>query len=89
MGARLADAIRLSRTARLVTEPAANELFVILPKAVEARLKAAGAAFNPWTTECLPPDARPGPDEAFIRLITSFQTRAEEIDAFAAQVAAA
>ncbi len=89
MGARLADAIRACDTARLVTEPAANELFVILPKTVEARLKAAGAAFNPWTTDGLPPDARPGPDEAFIRLITSFQTKAEDVDAFAAHLSGA
>ncbi len=84
MGARLARAIQASGTARLALVPAANEVFAILPKILDARLKAAGAMFHPWSVETLPPEERPGPDEAFVRLITSFQTRAEDVDRFAA-----
>ena len=87
MGARLAAAIRGSRSARLALEPAANEIFAIMPKALEARLKAAGAVFNPWSVETLPAEERPGPDEVLVRLITSFQTRAEDVDACAARLA--
>jgi threonine aldolase len=82
MGARLARAIGASGAARLALEPAANEIFAILPKALDARLKAAGAVFHPWSTETLPPDERPGPDEVFVRLITSFRTTEDEVDRF-------
>jgi len=88
MGARLAAAIRGSDSARLALEPAANEIFAIMPKRLDARLKAAGAVFHPWSVETLPPGERPGPDEVFVRLITSFQTTQEEVDRFAAQLAA-
>ncbi len=87
MGARLAQAIGASGTARISLEPAANEIFAIMPKGLEARLKAAGAVFNPWTVESLPVDERPGPDEVLVRLVTSFQTTEDEVDAFAAHLA--
>ena len=54
---------------------------------IDARLKAAGAVFHPWSVETLPPEERPGPDEVFVRLITSFQTTEDEVDAFAAHLA--
>jgi threonine aldolase len=87
MGTRLAQAIRTSGTARLAVEPAANEVFAILPRTHDARLKAAGAVFHPWSVETLPPEERPGPDEVFVRLITSFQTTEDEVDSFAAHLA--
>ena len=59
-----------------------------MPKAHEARLKAAGAMFHPWSVETLPPEERPGPDEVFVRLITSFRTTEDEVDRFAALLAA-
>lgn len=86
MGARLAEAIRRSNTVRLAVEPDANELFAILPRDLEATLRAAGGMFNPWPAATLPPEARPAPDEALIRLVTSFQTTPDEIDAFAARL---
>lgn len=87
MATRLAQAIHTSRTARLALEPAANEVFTIMPRTHEARLKAAGAMFGPWSVETLPPEERPGPDEVFVRLITSFRTTEDEVDAFAAHLA--
>ena len=87
MGARMAQAIGASGTARLSLEPAANEIFAIMPMAVEARLKAAGAVFNRWAAESLPADERPGPDEVLVRLVTSFQTTEDEVDRFAAHLA--
>ncbi len=83
----MARAIGASGEARLVLAPSANEIFAIMPKALDARLKAAGAVFHPWAVESLPPDERPGPDEVLVRLVTSFQTTADEVDAFAAHLA--
>ena len=86
MGARLAEAIRRSNSVRLAAEPAANEIFAIMPAATEARLKAAGAAFNRWSVAALPEAERPGADEVLVRLVTSFQTEAPAVDAFAAHL---
>jgi threonine aldolase len=58
----------------------ANLVFVVLPKAVEARLKAAGARYYVRRSESL---AAPlGPDQCLIRLVASFATREDEIDRF-------
>jgi threonine aldolase len=63
----------------------ANEVFAILPAAVDAALKAGGAIYYPWkfrgkVAQCAPP-AR---DEIFVRLVTSFATCLSEIDRFLA-----
>jgi threonine aldolase len=60
----------------------ANLVFIALPKATEARLKSAGAQFYVRHTESLPSDIKFGPDQCLIRLVTSFATRAEEVDRF-------
>ena len=52
-----------------------------LPKAVEARLKAAGARYYVRRSESLPAAAC-GPDQCLIRLVTSFATREDEVDQF-------
>lgn len=84
LGARLAAAIRASKTARLAIEPAANEVFAVMPKAMEAKLKSAGAVFYPWPDHSVAADRRPGTGEMLIRLVTSWQTTEGEVDAFAA-----
>jgi threonine aldolase len=60
----------------------ANLVFVILPKAVDARLKAAGAQYYMRSSDSLPPGVTFGPDDMLIRLVTSFATRPAEIDRF-------
>jgi threonine aldolase len=82
--ARLAEAIRRSGKgrARLAVEPAANEVFAVLAKDVDARLRAAGAVYYPWQFEFMPLVGRPGSDEVLVRLVTSFATTKAEIDLF-------
>ena len=74
-----------SRLAAVGLSPAwpveANLVFVALPKTVEARLKAAGARYYVRHSDSLP--ARLGPDQCLVRLVTSFATRADEIEQFA------
>jgi threonine aldolase len=60
----------------------ANLVFVLLPKAVEARLRAAGARYYVRSSESLPGGAAIGPDRCLIRLVTSFATREDEVDRF-------
>jgi threonine aldolase len=62
----------------------ANEVFVALPKAIDARLRGAGASYYPWTTNSLAKSAVPDGDHILVRLVTSFATTEAEIDRFAA-----
>jgi threonine aldolase len=89
MSTRLAAAIRGSGSARLALEPAANEVFVVISKTCDERLKAAGALYHRWPADSIPPDGRPGLDELLVRLVTSWQTTADEVEVFAAHLARA
>jgi threonine aldolase len=59
----------------------ANEVFVILPRAVDARLKAAGANYYPWHSHSLPKGAVGG-EAVLVRLVTSFATTDQDIAQF-------
>jgi threonine aldolase len=63
----------------------ANEVFVALPVAMDARLKAAGAVYYPWQSHALPRAILP--DTVLVRLVSSFATSAEEVDQFLATAA--
>ncbi len=74
MAARLADGLRALPDARLRHPMQANEIFVELPSAIIAGLAADGFGFYRWDGEgghCL-------------RLVTAFDTTAEDVDAFIA-----
>jgi threonine aldolase len=64
----------------------ANEVFVALPSGVDARLKAAGASYYPWTTDSLPNGTAVPRDSILVRLVTSFATGVAEVDHFVAVV---
>ena len=58
----------------------ANLVFVVMPRALDARLKAAGARYYLRTNTSLKLD----PDQILARLVTSFATKEEEIERFRA-----
>jgi threonine aldolase len=60
----------------------ANLVFVILPGAVEQRLRAAGARYYVRGSDSLPVGVAIGPGEVLIRLVASFATRESEVDQF-------
>lgn len=60
----------------------ANEIFPILKKTAVAKLEKAGAKFYEWPARDLPADLGPGEDESCLRLVTSFATTEEEVEAF-------
>lgn len=62
----------------------ANEVFVVLPRRIDARLKAAGASYYPWTMQGTSDDAVSARDGTLVRLVTSFATTAEEVERFVA-----
>ena len=60
----------------------ANEVFVTLPSAIDARLRSAGAIYYPWITGALPAGGELPADHILVRLVTSFATSADEVDRF-------
>ena len=76
MAQRLAAGIAKSSSASLPWRGEANEVFPIISKATAARLRAAGAVFHTW-------EELPSGDE-MVRLVTSFETTADEVDRFVA-----
>jgi threonine aldolase len=63
-------------------EPAANEVFTVLSRAADERLRAAGAVYHPWPADSIAPDRRPRDGEVMVRLVTSWRTKPSEIDRF-------
>jgi threonine aldolase len=57
-------------------------VFVALPSGIDARLKAAGASYYPWTTDALPSGTALPSDVVLVRLVTSFATTGDEVDRF-------
>lgn len=84
MADRLAAGLAIVRGVRLPWPRQINEVFAILPRALEARLREAGAQFYEWEPAYLPPAERPGRDDVFVRLLCSFATEATEVDRFLA-----
>jgi threonine aldolase len=78
MATRLSEGINRAPNARLAWESTANEVFPVLPKATVARLEEAGATLYEWPGEGL------AASETCVRLVTSFATTADEVDAFLA-----
>ena len=75
MAARLADGLTRSGAARLEWSTTSNEVFPVVAKSTAARLRGAGARFHTWRDE--------GEDE-MVRLVTSFATTEEDVDALLA-----
>jgi threonine aldolase len=65
----------------------ANEVFVALPLHIDERLRSAGAVYYAWGPDGL--DIALPRGTQLVRLVTSFATSAEEVDAFTAVVRSA
>ncbi len=81
----LADGLRAAG-ATLVWPVEANIVFVLLPRALDARLKAAGAAYYVRDSALAGNDVAIGPDRMLVRLVTSFATQRPEIEQFVSLV---
>lgn len=83
----LANVLRANDQTRLAFEPAANEVFAVMPVSLDEHLKRAGAVYYPWSTDGLPEEALPRDGEVLVRLVTSFQTSEAEVARFATLLA--
>lgn len=84
---RLAEGLRAAG-APIVWPVEANIVFALLPRALDARLKAAGAAYYVRPNTLAGDDVTIGSDQMLVRLVTSFATREAEIDQFVSLVRA-
>ncbi len=64
---------------RLAWPVEANEVFAILPRPLDAVLRAAGASYYEWSTRSLPPDIVVGEDQVLVRLVASFATSDDDV----------
>ncbi len=87
--ARLAAGLAALPGVRLPWPTEANEVFPIVPAAMDEALRAAGARYYPWTTRSLGANAAPSEGERMLRLICAFDTEEETVDAFVAVAARA
>ncbi len=81
MAARLASGLSKIDGIKLGVACQANEVFVIMPKTKHDVLAASEAVFYQWQASGSDTDTI-GDDEIMIRLVTSFATKAQDVDAF-------
>jgi threonine aldolase len=82
--ARLVEGLASAPGVRRAWPTEVNEVFVVASAASAAAWRAAGAKFHDWSTRALASDLAPGPGETLLRLVTSFETSDQEIDALVA-----
>jgi threonine aldolase len=80
MAKRLAAGLTAFPDVRLAWPCEANEAFLILPRALDAALRLAGAVYHPWSSRSLPAREMLGAEEALVRLVTSFATTEADVD---------
>ena len=76
MARRLVAGLTALKGTQLLYPVDGNEIFIVLPQAMNDALEEAGALYHPW------PSDRPG--ERAYRLVTAFDTKADDVDKFLA-----
>ena len=82
MAARLARGLKQVKGVRLPWPTDVNEVFAVLPGRIDKALSAAGALYYHWPSAALDPGQKLKGGEVFVRLVTSFATRPEDVDRF-------
>jgi threonine aldolase len=80
MAKRLAQGLSALPSVRLAWPCEANEVFAILPRALDRRLREAGAIYHPWSDLSLPAGEAVGREEVLVRLVASFATTDAEVE---------
>jgi threonine aldolase len=79
MAKMLSDGLRQLPGVRLAWPAQANEVFPIIPKALDQALKAVGILYNSWTELSLPETETVADHEILIRLVTSWATCEDDV----------
>ena len=67
---------------RIVWPTEANEVFAVLPRTLDARLRAVGAVYYEWNPNSLPHGESLGENEVLARFVTSFVTSSQDVSDF-------
>jgi threonine aldolase len=78
---RLAEGLGAVSGVRMPWPTEANEVFAVLPASTATALEKAGFRFAPWSSDSVPAGFAIGPDERFVRFVTSFATEMGQIEA--------
>jgi threonine aldolase len=81
---RLSQGLSRAPGVRLAWPTEANEVFVIAPDGLASTWRAAGAKFHPWSSRSIALEEAPRAGETMVRLVTSFETRARDVEALIA-----
>ena len=84
MASRLVDGLNTSNSCRVAWPSQSNEVFAILPNEAAEKARRQGANFHEWPTAGLPEEEAPSETECLVRLVCSYRTQPEEVDAFLA-----
>lgn len=82
MATRLGEGVSASQTARLAYPVEANEVFVVMPETLDAKLRAAGAVYHEWPGSGPADEHGANDGEILLRLVTSYATTANDVDGF-------
>lgn len=82
LASQLSDALTKVTQVQIVWPTQANEVFVIMPKTMARRLRTHGAEFYEWSPTALPAGVVLQEDQVLVRLVTSFMTTHEDVQAF-------
>lgn len=85
LAARLASGLKAFKSIGIPNPVQANEVFAVIPRALNDRLLAAGAKFYDWMPDSLGNAIAPG--EIFVRFVLSFATPESSVDRFLALIA--
>ena len=77
LAAKLGEGLKRSKRVRIAFPVEANEVFVVMPREVDAKLREAGAVYFEWMPDSL---GALGEEEAFVRLVVSYATPPEAVD---------
>lgn len=81
---RLSEGLARIPAVRLAWPTQVNEIFPIAPRSLVAALRAENVGFYEWSSRAVAPAMAPRENEAFLRLVCSFETSDAEIDQFLA-----
>ena len=73
--------LQQSNTVRLAWQPQANEIFVVMQKKKASEIREKGAVFFEWQAPIAHSDLLQEGEDLY-RLVTSFATTSDEIEAF-------
>jgi threonine aldolase len=89
MADRLARGLTALPGVRLAFPRDINQVFAILPAAVDDAMRGAGARYHPWKSQAIASGVEPFGDERMARLVASFATTPQQVDALLAAASAA